>query len=156
MAQIGIIILAVLNILIAAHHANLIKKMEQETLAYGKPKTKIYHAIWGGAFALLACAMAWGVDKGVFQSVQVERSNPWLFLLTVATSRMAIFSPALNLFRGLNIFHTSPEIKNTKGVWTALWKGKIIDWLHFQIFKNNSHIYYPAYFIISIVLTIIL
>jgi len=107
-------------------------------------------------FVVMAAGMAWGVSRGIFQSQNVKLGNPWLFLLTAFLSRKVVFDVALNKFRGLKTFYVTPEVKNVTGLWDAIRKGKFVDWLHYKAFGLNSQIYYPAYLLISIILTIIL
>lgn len=93
MSQIAILILALLNIVVAGHHANLIKE--------GK---RIRHFWWGLGFFVLTGVFAWG-------------NNSWLVLFDGLLVRKVVFDLSLNLFRGKPLFYVSSKPESLIDKW---------------------------------------
>lgn len=83
MAQLAALILALFNIIMAGHHANLIKK--------GK---RIQHGWWGLGIFAVSAVFAWATSS-------------WLLLLDALFIRKVFFDLFLNLFRGKPLFYVS-------------------------------------------------
>ena len=109
-----------INVWMAWYHAELIKEDK-----------RVRHALWGGAYAFLSVYMAWALES-------------WWFLGIAFCLRKLVFDSALNLYRGLPLFHVSTTTTS------------IIDRLHYKVFKEKSEIYQALYLIKLIVMNIIL
>lgn len=129
MMAIGIILFLAANIVMAWYHSELIKD-----------GVKIKHGLWGGAYLVLAAGSAYFQDSIT------------LFILLLVM-RKFVFDTALNLFRGLGLLYVSPELERYTGLWDAIKKGKVIDWVHYKIFGSNSLPYMIFYFSATIILS---
>lgn len=136
-----------LNVIMAGVHANIIKRMERETLIYGFPKSKIKHGWWAWLYYGIAAVLSglWFARSG---SV---RQAAELFLCS-AVVRKFFFDTALNVFRfgWRELFYVTPEVWHISGFQDAIRKGKTFDWLHYKIFGKNSQIYMTLYFLICL------
>ena len=128
MIYIAEILLILVNLSMAWHHANLIKE--------GK---RIHHGLWGGAYLLLA-----GVLSYYNQSI-------WLFMVSLFLRKL-VFDLSLNVFRKLPLFYVTPEMATVKGLRDAIKKGKLIDWIHYKAFGVRSEVY-MAFYLLKIIFT---
>lgn len=88
MIIIGQIILLIINVAMAKHHAHLIN--------LNRP---IKHGWWGLSYLVLAGLFSW-------------LNHSWLFFLCSLFIRKVFFDLALNTFRGLPLFYVSKEPKS--------------------------------------------
>jgi len=128
------ILLAGINVAMAWYHSRLIKA--------GK---KINHGLWGGAYLMAATLLSWSIHDW------------WLVVLSLFI-RKVVFDLSLNYFRfgWKDLFYVTLEVKNVRGLWDAIRKGKTIDWLHYKVFGFRSEIYMGIYMLVIIVLNVLL
>jgi hypothetical protein len=77
------ILLIIANLVMAAHHANLIKD-----------ERPIKHGWWGLSYIVFAVLVSW-------------LNHSWMLLFLSILIRKVVFDLALNIFRGLPIFYVS-------------------------------------------------
>lgn len=106
------------NIAMAAYHAKLIKA--------GKP---IKHGYWGGSYVIFVASCFYF-------------GNSWQLIICQLLARKVFFDVALNLFRGLPMFHVSTTTTS------------IIDKIHNRFFGKRSEIYLFIYLMVLIMLSI--
>lgn len=93
MPQIAALILALFNIIMAGHHANLIKA--------GK---RIQHGWWGLGIFVISAVFAWAAGS-------------WLLLVDALFIRKIFFDLSLNIFRGKPMFYVSTSTTSIIDKW---------------------------------------
>lgn len=131
MPQLTVLMLAIYNLFVGVYHANLTKRMEAETAAYGAPKTKIKHGWWAFLYVGLLALCTWGWD--------------WWVAAAGVLIRKPFFDTSYNLARFNKLTYISNEVKIITGLWDAVRRGKTIDWIHWVIFKKNVILYQLLY-----------
>lgn len=132
-----------LNFLVAAIHAGMINRNDGR---------KIRHSLWGGGLALIA---------GGFGYLFYRNGAPWWDIVILAVdfmlARFVVFNLSLNAMRkgqyAVGLFYVTPEVKNINW-WTALWKGKIIDWIHWRVWNGEMLLCYIIYSLASLLITV--
>lgn len=122
-----------LNVIMAGVHANIIKRMERETLIYGFPKSKIKHGWWGLAYGAAVAGLSglwWWKSGSAWQGVELA--------VCAVFVRKVFFDLPLNLFRGKPLFYVSTSTTS------------LIDRFHNRVFGNKSEIYMTLYFLICL------
>lgn len=127
MREIAALLFLCFNVIMAGHHANLIRD--------GK---RIQHGLWGGAYLGLAVVFCYfgGQRDGI--------GFDWLLMIDLLLIRKVFFDLPLNLFRGKPMFYVSATTTS------------IIDKFHNRVFGLNSLPYMIVYFVAIIVITILL
>lgn len=116
------ILLICLNVIMAGHHANLIKT--------GRP---IKHGWWGlayGAVVAILSGLWWWKSGSLWQGVELA--------ICAAFVRKVFFDLPLNLFRGKPLFYVSTSTTS------------LIDRFHNKAFGNRSEVYMTIYFLICL------
>lgn len=132
-----------LNFLVACIHAGMINRGDGR---------KIRHSLWGGGLAVIAAG---------FGYLFYLKGAPWWDIVILAVDfmlcRIVLFNLSLNAMRkgqyAVPLFYVSPEVKNITG-WVAFKKGKIIDWVHWKVWKNEPLTYYIIYSLASVLITV--